>query len=123
METKTRVLIAEPGEDLRHLLAAHIEEDEGMELAGAAGFVGGAAQGVFEPGVADGGTDRIGIGVLVADDVDLVAGGRRGYRHGENSFTFDSGKARLYRLADHARPAAAEHYAAIIARENLFGDS
>ena len=37
METKTRVLIAEPGEDLRHLLAAHIEEDEGMELAGAAG--------------------------------------------------------------------------------------
>ena len=34
METKTRVLIAEPGEDLRHLLAAHIEEDEGMELAG-----------------------------------------------------------------------------------------
>ena len=39
METKTRVLIAEPGEDLRHLLAAHIEEDEGMELAGADRFV------------------------------------------------------------------------------------
>lgn len=37
METKTRVLIAEPGEDLRNLLASHIQEDEGMELAGATG--------------------------------------------------------------------------------------
>ena len=37
METKTRVLIAEPGEDLRNLLASHIDEDEGMELAGTTG--------------------------------------------------------------------------------------
>lgn len=37
METKTRVLIAEPGEDLRNLLASHIQEGEGMELAGATG--------------------------------------------------------------------------------------
>ena len=36
METKTRVLIAEPGEDLRNLLASHIQEDEGMELDKAA---------------------------------------------------------------------------------------
>lgn len=39
METKTRVLIAEPGEDLRNLLASHIQEDEGMELAGATATV------------------------------------------------------------------------------------
>lgn len=37
METKTRVLIADPNEDLRKLLGAYVDEDETMELVGGAG--------------------------------------------------------------------------------------
>ena len=63
------------GGDERGLLEAEVLEDEGrlaVEGAGAAGLVDRLVDLVLEVGVRDGRADAVGVGVQVADDVDLA---------------------------------------------------